>query len=84
MCCFIGALLAGSFLMRWWQAWRERLPRIGALALAAGLTLAGVLAAAYHLPHYTSRAEANERSVLAEILAEPLCLASTARAETVP
>lgn len=69
--------------MRWRQAWRGRLPRIGAVALAAGLALAGALGA-FHLPHYLSRAEANERSVLAEILAEPLCLAATARAETAP
>ncbi len=83
MCCFIGALLAGSFLVRWRQAWQGRLPRIGAVALAACLALAGTLGA-FHLPHYLSRAEANDRSVLAEILAEPLCLAPTARAETAP
>ena len=77
MCCFIGAFLAGGFLLRWWRAWRARLPRPSVAALAAGLVLAGGLAA-WHLPHYLSRAEASDRSVLAEIFAEPICRAGTA------
>jgi hypothetical protein len=83
VCCFLGAFLTGSFLLRWWQTWRRRMPRSGMAAIAAGLALAGGLAA-WHLPHYAARAEANDRAVLAEILAEPLCLASTAKAEKAP
>jgi hypothetical protein len=45
--------------------------------LAAGLVLAGGLAV-WHLPHYLSRAEANDRALLTEILAEPICRAGTA------
>jgi hypothetical protein len=77
MCCLIGAFLGGSFLLRGWQTWRWRIPRAGALAIAAGLALAGVLAA-WHLPHYAARAETNERALLAEILAEPICRSATA------
>jgi len=77
MCCFIGAFLAGGFLLRGWRAWRLRLARARVAALAAGVVLAGGLAA-WHLPHYLSRAEASERDLLAEIIAEPICRASTA------
>jgi hypothetical protein len=83
MCCFIGAFLAGGFLLRWWRAWRMRLPRHSVAAVAAGLVVAATLAA-WHLPHYLSRAAANDRALLTEILAEPLCLTPTARAESAP
>lgn len=73
MCCFIGAVLAGGR--------RMRLPPARVAAITAGLALAVALAA-WHLPHYLSRAEANDRTVLAEILAEPLCIAPAARAES--
>jgi len=77
MCCFIGAILAGSFLARWWRDRRTQMPRLGLVALAAGLALAGGLAA-WHLPHYAARAATNERDLLAEIIAEPICRAGTA------
>jgi hypothetical protein len=77
MCCFLGAFLAGGFLLRWWRSWRARLASARVAALAAGLVLAGAFAA-WHLPHYVARAEASERDLLAEIIAEPICRASTA------
>ena len=77
MCCFLGAFLAEGLLLRGWRAWWLRLPRPRVAALAAGLVLA-VGFAAWHLPHYLSRAAANERDLLAEIIAEPICRAPAA------
>jgi hypothetical protein len=77
MCCFLAAFLGGGFLLKSWRSWRCRLQRRGLAALAAALAVAGAFAV-WHLPHYLSRAEANDRALLTEILAEPICRAGTA------
>ncbi|MDR7220752.1 hypothetical protein [Aminobacter aminovorans] len=48
-----------------------------AAALALGV---GAAAAAQHLSHYASRAETNQRSILAEMLAQPICSRKAANA----
>ena len=74
MCCFLAALLGGGFLVKGWRSWRGRLPRRGLALLALGLIVIGVFAA-WHLPHYAARAATNERGLLAEIVAAPICRA---------
>jgi hypothetical protein len=51
---------------------------IGVLAIAAAVSLA---VGAQHLGHYVERARANERSLLAEFAAHPIC---TGRGAAVP
>jgi hypothetical protein len=48
--------------------------------VAAALTLGvGAAAAAQHLGHYAARAETNQRSILTEMLAQPICSGKAAR-----
>ncbi|WP_210160785.1 hypothetical protein [Phyllobacterium sp. YR531] len=49
-----------------------------AFAVAAIAVVAGSAFAAEHVKHYLDRAANNERSVLAEIMAQPICSGSTA------
>lgn len=81
MCCFLAAFLGGGLLLKAWRSWRGRLPRPALAAPAAGLAVGVAIAgafAAWHLPHYAARAETNDRGLLAEIAAEPICRAVTA------
>jgi hypothetical protein len=39
----------------------------------AVIVIAGSALAAQHFSHYVARAQANERGVLTEILAQPIC-----------
>jgi hypothetical protein len=72
ICCLTGLVVAGNVAAggvalrtpRW------RMALLGAM-LVAGLAVAP--AVAEHAGHYAARAAANERSVLAELLAQPLC-----------
>ncbi len=62
--------LGGRFMRR---------PGVAAALMLAGLTATSVAiapAVAEHGAHYTARAEANHRSALEEILAQPLCSGS--------
>lgn len=47
---------------------RRLAPALGVAALASVLTV--------HMPHYAARAASNERTLLAEIAAQPLCTGS--------
>lgn len=76
-CCLASALMAGNVLVAS-KAGFSLLRRhsIRAAMILAGLLAAGIAimpAVAEHAGHYAARAEANHRSVLAEILAAPLC-----------
>jgi hypothetical protein len=44
--------------------------------MLAAAALGPLLLAAWHLDHYAARAQANERDLLAEILAAPICTGS--------
>lgn len=78
MCCALGALLIAlvtawrtrfGAMLGWWP--RARLAVT--LATTAIALIAGWALAAQHFSHYVARAQANERGVLAEILAQPIC-----------
>jgi hypothetical protein len=77
LCCLLSALLAGNLAVagRLGRLLARRPGVVAAMALA-GVTAASIAiapAVAEHGGHYTARAEANHRSVLEEILAQPLC-----------
>ncbi len=74
LCCLLSALMAGNFAV----AGRIVIAHRGVVASAA-LLVAGVIALATapalveHAGHYASRAAANDRSILEELMAQPLC-----------
>ena len=77
LCCLLGALLAGNLAVAC-RAGVSLLRRRGAVAaiallLASASGIAIAPAVAEHAVHYAARAETNHRSVLEEILAQPLC-----------
>lgn len=86
LCCLTGAFVAGNIAV----AGRAAFLRQGALALAlcgvAGTGAAvGAPILAEHAGHYATRAAANDRSILEEIMAQPLCSgASTTLAAVSP
>ncbi|CAN7370353.1 hypothetical protein LJR231_002202 [Phyllobacterium sp. LjRoot231] len=78
MCCALTALLIALI-----TAWRTRFktvldwwPRVRTattLGTATIVLIAGSALAAEHVSHYVARAHANERTVLAEFMAQPIC-----------
>jgi hypothetical protein len=84
MCCALGALLIA--LITAWRTrlgavldWRPRARTAATFGAATIVLVAGSALAAEHVSHYVARARANERSVLAEILAQPICSGSTSK-----
>jgi hypothetical protein len=77
LCCLLSALMAGNLAMAGRMGWSfmRRPGPVAAFALLAvgAATLAIAPAVAEHGRHYAARATANHRSVLEEILAQPLC-----------
>ena len=76
-CCLLSALMAGNAAIAG-RAGASLLRRPGAAAvivllLAAAGGIAVAPAVAEHAVHYAARAAASHRSVLEEILAQPLC-----------
>jgi thiol:disulfide interchange protein len=78
MCCALAALLFAALAA--WQRlsrtalhWRPRARWVAAALALAVATAAGSALAAHHLGHYEARAAANDRSLLAEIWAQPIC-----------
>jgi hypothetical protein len=80
LCCLLSALMAGNVAVAG-RAGLSLLRRPGLLA-AIGLLIAGAAsiavapaapAVAEHGHHYAARAATHHRSVLEEILAQPLC-----------
>ena len=77
LCCLASALMAGNLAL----AGRLGLGVLRQRSVAASIALLASLAAsiaaapalAEHGRHYAARAEANHRSVFAELLAAPLC-----------
>ncbi|WP_345156875.1 hypothetical protein [Aminobacter aganoensis] len=54
------------------SGWHRAL-RWGAMAVLAVALGIGTVAAGQHARHYLERADTNRRSILAEILAQPIC-----------
>jgi hypothetical protein len=81
MCCLLTMALAGNAVAAGGAGWGMlRRPGLAmGLVVGAVLLIAGVSAIAIaptvaeHAGHYAARAEAHQRSVLEEILAQPLC-----------
>jgi hypothetical protein len=77
MCCAIAALLIAA-IAAWRRgfeaalAWRPWARSAAASVAAAIGIIAGLGVATQHFGHYSARAQANGRTVLAEILAEPI------------
>ncbi len=74
LCCLLSALMAGNLAV----AGRMAFVRRGAIALlglaiTGGVAIAIAPAVAEHAGHYATRAAANDRSILEELLAQPLC-----------
>jgi hypothetical protein len=80
MCCALIALCMAIATAG--RAGLNRIPvrqlRMAAFAGTAIAIIAGSAFAAEHVRHYFSRAAQHERSVLAEILAQPICSGSAA------
>lgn len=74
LCCLLSALMAGNIAV----AGRIVVAHRGVVA-SAGLVVAAVIALATapalveHAGHYAARAAANDRSILEELMAQPLC-----------
>lgn len=82
MCCAVGALFIA--LITTWRTrfktvfgWWPRARVAVGFGTAAIVLIAGSALAAEHFSHYVARAQANQRGVLAEILAQPICSGST-------
>jgi len=74
MCCGIGAVAIATAVV--WR--RPRKPAGARTSWAATLAVAAASIAlsalgAQHFGHYVGRARANERSLVAEIMAQPIC-----------
>ncbi len=72
LCCALGllALLAGASA----RGLRTLLGAWPVAVLACGAATVLAVLAPYHLDHYRERARSHDRSVMAEILAAPLCM----------
>jgi hypothetical protein len=70
LCCGIGALAAVSAA---WSGKRAARSQLLSAVILAGVSLAFAAFATAHLGHYVTRAQANERTLLAEIMAQPVC-----------
>lgn len=69
MLCCVASILAMTALPAWWSHIRGALGLFGVAAVAVGLSVL----VGQHLDHYLARANENGRTVVAEILAQPLC-----------
>jgi hypothetical protein len=71
LCCAVSALAAVAMPM-----WRTRIAAaFGTAGIVALVAVSAAFAglAVQHAGHYAGRAHANERTILAEILAQPIC-----------
>lgn len=74
LCCLLTVAMAGNAAVAGWRLMRRPGLVAGAVLLIAGVAgIAIAPAVAEHAGHYAARAEANHRSVLEELLAQPLC-----------
>jgi hypothetical protein len=74
ICCGIGAVAVAAAVTRrrWSKPAGARTSLAATLAVvAASITLLAL--GAQHFGHYVGRARANERSLVAEIMAQPIC-----------
>jgi hypothetical protein len=81
MCCVLTALLITFFtagrarlkaMTEWWPQVRAATTSVPAMIVFVAVSAL----VAEHASHYLSRAQANERTVLAEFIAQPICRGS--------
>jgi hypothetical protein len=71
MCCSLGAFVMATMPM--WRTWLKATIGYAPTMTTAGLAVVAWMFLAQHLEHYLDRAQANERGLLAEIVAQPIC-----------
>ena len=67
-CSFI--VVASAWM---WRAGTKLFLRLGSAVALAATAFAGAILIAEHIDHYRSRALANDRSIIAEIIEQPIC-----------
>jgi hypothetical protein len=77
----------GAFVMAtmpmwrtWWHAWLKSTTSCAPTMTAAALAVVTWMFVVQHLDHYLDRAQINDRGLLVEIMAQPIC----AGAQTTP
>lgn len=74
LCCLLSALMAGNLAVAGRIAFvRNSALALLGLAITGGVAIATAPAVAEHAGHYATRAAANDRSILEELMAQPLC-----------
>ena len=77
LCCLLAAVFSGNLAVAGRiAAGLVRRPSAGKIIALAGVGLVGALLAPMavaHVGHYAERAKLNDRSILEEILAAPIC-----------
>lgn len=74
LCCLTGMAVAGNLAVAGRVAFARRgVIAVAALGAAGAVAFASMPALAEHAGHYALRAAANDRSILEELMAQPLC-----------
>ncbi len=75
MCCSLGAFVMATMPMwrTWWHTWLKSTVGYTPRMTTAALAVVAWMFVAQHLEHYLDRAQANDRGLLAEIMAQPVC-----------
>ena len=74
MCCSLGAFVMATMPMwrTWWHSWLKSTIGYAPTMTTAALAVLAWVVVAQHLPHYLDRAQAHDRGLLAEIMAQPV------------
>ena len=70
MICCSFFVLASAWM---WRAGAKLCLRLGSAVALAATAFTGAILIAEHIDHYRSRALANDRSIIAEIIDQPIC-----------
>lgn len=74
MICCSFFVLASAWV---WRAGAKLCLRLGSAVALAATAFTGAILIAEHIDHYRSRALANDRSIFAEIIEQPICTNTT-------
>lgn len=85
MCCSLGAFVMATMPMwrTWWRTWLKSTIGYAPAMTTATLAVALWMLLVQHLDHYLDRAQANDRNLLAEIVAQPICTGARSGAAAV-
>jgi hypothetical protein len=62
----------------WWHAWPKSTTGYAPTITTDALAVIAWMFVVQHLDHYLARAQANDRGLLAEIMAQPICTGTDA------